>query len=249
MVRIFMSGGDNKNPKNLFSRTIQRAIFSWRSLLALLLFIFIIIAFVLNREGVFAPENILRILQIHPFVTPVFFVALFVLMSLLLLPTLPLNLLAGFLWGPYWGALFSVTGATTGALCAFLFSRNLANDFCKRQFHNPAWSWLQGEIKRRGWKAVAFVRVSSVFPSGPLNYYFGITPVPLHTFAWSTALFFIPPAFLIASIGHWMGWGAFTGSAQNLIHAIVMISAIITLMLIVTVILKKWLKKKPPKIS
>jgi uncharacterized membrane protein YdjX (TVP38/TMEM64 family) len=227
-----------------FSAVLHGVIFSKRFLLAILLGLLMIIAFILNRQGIFAPESILSMLRFHPVMTPVFFLSLFVLMSLLLLPTLPLNLLAGFLWGPYWGTFFSVTGATAGAVCAFLFSRYLARDYCSRKFQNPAWSWLQSEIERRGWKAVAFVRLNSLFPSGPLNYYFGITPVLFHTFAWSTALFFIPPAFLVASIGHWLGWGAFTGSGQNLIHIIVIISAIITLMLIVTVILKKWLQEK-----
>lgn len=243
---LFMSGhkGDKKNLRAWFSTVPQRMNSPKRFLLTFLLGVLMIIAFILNRQGIFAPESILRIIQFHPFMTPVFFLALFVLMSLLLLPTLPLNLLSGFLWGPYWGTFFSVTGATSGAVCAFLFSRYLARDYCRRKFQNPAWSWLQSEIERRGWKTVAFVRVNSIFPSGPLNYYFGITPVPFHTFVWSTALFFIPPAFLVASIGHWMGWSAFTGSAQNLIQVIVIISAIITLTLLVTVILKKWLQKK-----
>ncbi len=241
---MFVNKGDKKNSGAWFPTVFQRMIFPKRFLLALLLCLLIIIAFILNRQGIFTPENILRFFQFHPVVTPVFFLALFVLMSLLLLPTLPLNLLSGFLWGPYWGTFLSVTGATTGAMCAFLFSRYLAQDYCRRKFQNPAWSWLQSEIGRKGWKAVAFVRVNSVFPSGPLNYYFGITPVPFHTVAWATALFFIPPAFLVASIGHWMGWSALTGGAANLIHAIVMISAIITLTLVVMVILKKWLQKK-----
>ena len=173
-----------------FFAVLQGVIFSKRFLLALFLGSLMIIAFILNHQGLFAPERILRMLQFHPVMTPIFFLALFVLMSLLLLPTLPLNLLSGFLWGPYWGTFFSVTGATVGAMCAFLCSRYLARDYCRRKFQNPALSWLQSEIERRGWKAVAFVRVNSVFPSGPLNYYFGITLVPFHTFAWSTALFF-----------------------------------------------------------
>jgi uncharacterized membrane protein YdjX (TVP38/TMEM64 family) len=235
--------GDKKNLRAWFFAILQSINSPRRFFLALLLGVLIIIAFILNRQGIFAPESILRLIQFHPFMAPVFFLALFVLMSLLLLPTLPLNLLSGFLWGPYWGTCFSVTGATAGAVCAFLISRYLARDYCTRKFQNPAWSWLQGEIERRGWKVVAFVRLNSLFPSGPLNYYFGLTPVHFHTLAWSTALFFIPPAFLVASIGHWMGWSAFTGSAQNLMQIIVIISAIITLTLLVTVILKKWLQK------
>lgn len=244
MLPVSGNQGDKKNRKAWFSAVLQSMNSPKRFLLALFLGLLIIVAFILNRQGIFSPESILSMLQFHPVMTPVFFLSLFVLMSLLLLPTLPLNLLAGFLWGPYWGTCFSVTGATAGAVCAFLFSRYLARDYCTRKFQNPAWSWLQGEIERRGWKAVAFVRVNSVFPSGPLNYYFGLTPVPFYTFAWSTALFLLPPAFLVASIGHWMGWSALTGSAQNLFHILVIISAIITLMVIVTVILKKSLQKK-----
>lgn len=244
MLRIFVNKGGKKNLAAWVSSVFPRIIFKKRFLFALLFGSAIIIAFILNRQGVFAPESILRMLQYHPFLAPVFFLGLFILMSLLLLPTLPLNLLSGLLWGPYWGTFLSVTGATIGAACAFLFSRYLARDYCMRKFQNPAWSWIQNEIERRGWKAVAFVRVNSAFPSGPLSYYFGLTPVPFYTFTWSTALFLTPPAFLVSSIGHWLGWGAFSGSGKNLIHAIVIISAIITLTLIVIVFLKKWLQNK-----
>jgi uncharacterized membrane protein YdjX (TVP38/TMEM64 family) len=240
-----MSGNnaDKTSLRAWLSTVLQKINSPKRLFLALFLGVLITIAFILNRQGAFSPERILTIIQFHPLMTPVFFVALFVLMSLLLLPTLPLNLLAGFLWGPYWGTFFSVSGATAGAMCAFLFSRYIARDYCRRKFQNPAWSWLQNEIERRGWKTVAFVRVNSVFPSGPLNYYFGITPVPFHTFAWSTALFLIPPAFVVASIGHYLGWSALTGSAKNLIQVIVILSAIVTLTLLVTVILRRWLQK------
>lgn len=245
MLHLSVNKGDKKSLGAWFSAVIPGVVFQKRFLFALLLGLAMIVAFILQRRGVFAPESILRMLQFHPVMTPVFFVGLFVLMTLLLVPTLPLNLLSGFLWGAYWGTLFSVAGATVGALGAFLFSRYVARDYCRRKFQNPAWSWLQNGIERRGWKAVAFVRLNSIFPSGPLNYYFGITSIPFSTFTWSTALFFIPPAFLVAFIGHWLGWKAFTGSGDNIMHLIVIISAIITLMLIATVILKKWLQEKP----
>jgi uncharacterized membrane protein YdjX (TVP38/TMEM64 family) len=225
------------------SFVLQRVTYLKRFFLAFILGLLIIAAFILKSQGVVTPESILSVLQIHPVLTPIFFLVLFALMSLLLLPTLPLNLLSGFLWGPYWGTFLSVTGATAGAMGAFLFSRYLAKDFCQRKFQNPAWSRLQLEVGRQGWKAVAFVRVNSIFPSGPLNYYFGITPVPFHTFTWASVLFFIPPAFLVASIGHWMGWSALTGGAKDLIHAFVIISALITLTVVGMVILKNWLQK------
>jgi len=233
-----------KNVRDRFILALRQKTFQKRFLWALALLTLVVIAFILNRRGGVAPERVLGILQAYPVMAPALFLLLFVFMTVVLVPTLPLNLLAGFLWGPYWGSLASVVAATSGALCAFLISRYLAGDYCRRRFKNPAWLWLQDEIDRRGWKAVAFVRINPIFSSGPLNYYFGITPVPLSTFAWATALFFIPPSAVIASIGHFIGRSTLTGGAQNLLQNIVVMSAVITILLIVTVILRRWLQNK-----
>ena len=63
----------------------------------------------LISEGKFLyPQTLFEFLNTHPKLAPAAFIAVYVMMTLLLLPTLPLNLGAGFLWGPYWGGSLHV---------------------------------------------------------------------------------------------------------------------------------------------
>lgn len=188
----------------------------------------------LRNSGYLQPEQIVAFLDSHRVSAPLLFVLLFIAMTVSFMPTLPLNIGAGLLWGPFWGGVLTVVGATAGACCAFLISRYAARDYCTRKFRNPGWMWLMQEIESKGWKAVAFVRVNPIFASGPLNFFFGITPIPLFTYLWSTALFLMPPAVLIATLGHMLGW-----EAQNVQREIWILAGASTITVVAIIILRR----------
>ncbi|MCK4543687.1 MAG: TVP38/TMEM64 family protein [Spirochaetales bacterium] len=212
-------------------------------LMAILLFVLVVCAFSLKRQGILDPESMFIFLETHRILAPLLFIILFIFISPTLVPTLPLNLGAGFLWGPVWGSVISIIGATAGAVFSFLISRYIASAYCNRKFQNPAWIWLQRKIEEKGWKAVAFTRINPIFSTGPVNYFFGITPIPFFTYLWSTFVFFTPPSVMFASIGSCFGRDALTGGAQDLIQNIVLVSAIVTFLFVSMLIFKKWLKK------
>lgn len=174
----------------------------------------------MRQSEILQPERVMVFLDSHRVSAPLLFVLLFILMTVTFMPTLPLNVGAGLLWGPVWGGILTVVGATAGACCAFLIARYAARDYCTRKFRSPRWLWLMREIETGGWKAVAFVRLNPIFASGPLNFFFGITPIPLATYLWSTALFLLPPAVLIATLGHLLGWDAQSAKQEIWIMAV-----------------------------
>lgn len=208
-----------------------------------ILIIIMAVLFFLRKHGYFAPEKIFEFLQSHPVLAPFLFIIIFIILTLFLVPTLPLNLGAGFLWGPLWGTILTIIGATLGAICSFGLSRYLIKDYCGDRFRNAMWLKLKGYILKYNWKVVAFVRIDPVFASGPLNYFFGVTSIAFSTFIWSTALFFIPPAFLFASIGSVFGWVAIQGNASELIRNIILVCAGVTISIIFLFLVRKWAKK------
>lgn len=216
-----------------------------KSLFFLLLLIMIIsIVFLFNKYWIFKPEIILTFVQNNKIIAPFLFIVFFAIMNITLLPTLPMNLGAGLLWGPFWGTLISVIGATCGASCSFIIARYLAHDYCKRKFQNPKLLRLLNVIEGNGWKVIAFVRLDPIFASGPLNYLFGITPIRFGTFIWSTALFLIPPASIVASIGYFIGWTVLSKeSIKDVGHYIAIIGVIITIIIIILFLINKFLRK------
>ena len=214
-----------------------------------LFFLFLLITiisvfFLFNKYETIRPESIFTFIQNNKILAPFLFILLFMIMTISVLPTLPMNLGAGLLWGPFWGTLISVIGATCGASCSFIIARYLAHDYCKRKLKNPKWLRLFNVIEGHGWKVVAFVRIDPIFASGPLNYLFGLTPIPFITYLWSTALFFIPPASIIASVGYFIGWSVLSEeSIKDVGHYIALVGALVTIILILLFFIIKFFRK------
>jgi len=232
--------------KFLASKAVRRLLFKLtrllnrkKFLLAFGLLLLILSCSYLKQQGIIAPERIFAFLDAYPTLAPLFFIGLYIVLSVAIVPTLPLNLGAGFLWGTAWGSVFSIAGATAGAICAFLVSRYFAGDYFNRHFKHRAWLWLRAEIESKGWQAIAFTRINPVFSFGPLNYFFGITSIDFKTYIWATALFIAPPSILFAAVGHSMGDFTLTGSAANLMRNTIVISAIVTALTIARLVMKR----------
>ncbi len=234
-------------PRNGILATVGRIVRRKRFVFAVGILGLAVAGLALKRAGYLAPETVFGFLDAHPFLAPFAFLVLFVAMTLLLLPTLPLNLGAGFLWGPYWGGLYTVTGASIGAALAFLISRYLAAELVDRHFRHRTWVWLLEQVRQQNWKVVAFTRINPIFPTAPLNYFFGLTQIPFWSYLMATAIFIAPFAFLFAYLGDSVGGFLLRGDAYQFVQNILGASAAITTLFALRLALKHLLKGGPPK--
>ena len=170
---------------------------------------------------------------------PVAFVGLYALLSLLVVPTVPLNLGAGILWGPLRGGLYSAAGATLGGAGAFLLARHLVGSAAVHRWTGGRWSALQEDLERSDWKVVAFTRLSPVFPTGVLNYCYGLTAIRFTTFVWSTFLFLLPGSVLFAGLGNLAGQVSLAGEPRRVAQAFLLVSAAAT-----GVVALRWLVRR-----
>ena len=210
-----------------------------RFTLAFMLLALIILFSYLKRHGLIIPDKIFEVLANYPRLAPILFVSTYTILSVVLVPTLPLNIGAGFLWGPLWGTFLSILGATSGAICAFLIARYLGGDYFNQQFRHSAWIWLRNEIDKNAWKSVAFTRINPIFSFGPLNYFFGITSIPFSTYTWATIVFLLPPSALFASVGHSIGDFTLNGAAYGLLRNTLIVSAIFTALVFIRLVIKR----------
>jgi uncharacterized membrane protein YdjX (TVP38/TMEM64 family) len=179
---------------------------------------------------------------------PDLFVILFVVgycvLTVFLMPTLPLNLAAGFIWGPHVGCIVTILGATGGAAISFLLARHAMRDFALVRFQESPWKELFGEVIKYDWKAVAFARLNPVFPSGPLNYFFGLSAVSFIRFLLASIVFVAPIAYTFSYLGHIAGGIALGQSHHLVLESVLGCSAFISLAVLLKVFSKVYLRVK-----
>jgi uncharacterized membrane protein YdjX (TVP38/TMEM64 family) len=138
------------------------------------------------------------------------FALLYVLVTALGLPALPLTLGAGVVYGPLGGTLLVSPASVLGASLAFLLGRTLLRGWVRtRTEGNATFQALDQAIGREGWRLVALLRLSPVFPFSLLNYGLGATGIGFGSYVLASWLAMLPGTFLYVSAG--AAAGAATG--------------------------------------
>lgn len=233
---------DVEIPVNRLLDTFLRIIRLKRVVALVVMFLLVTTGFLLKEAGYFDPEFIFGFLKAYPLIAPLSFIALLATMSLLLLPTLPLNLGAGFLWGPYVGGLYVLTGSSLAAAIAFLIARYLAAEFLNRGFRHRRWAWVLDQVSKQDWKTVAFTRINPIFPTALLNYFFGITPIKFTTYILTTVTFIAPIILLFAYLGDSIGGFLIQGRTVQFVQNILGASIAITILFLLRLGLKRLFK-------
>lgn len=137
---------------------------------------------------------------------PLFFIALYIVACVFMLPGSILTLGAGVVFGVVKGSIAVSIGATLGAACAFLVGRYLARGWVARRIAgNKRFTAIDEAVEREGWKIVLLVRLSPIFPFNLLNYAFGLTKVRLKSYFFASWLGMIPGTVMYVYIGSLAG--------------------------------------------
>jgi len=210
---------------------------------ALLMALSILFLYCMKHKGYISDERLMMLIRAYPTLAPLVFVALYGLCAVFLIPTLPLNLGAGYLWGGAWGGVFSMGGVAVGASCSFLLARYLLGGYFRRRHRGRFLRILQEEIDEKGWKAVALCRVSPAFPSGLMNYFFGITSIPFVTYIVTSLLFLLPATIGFAFLGDAIGGYTLQKEHTGLLLKLAAASAVICLFVIVSCVSNRYLAR------
>ncbi|WP_242604574.1 TVP38/TMEM64 family protein [Legionella fairfieldensis] len=144
---------------------------------------------------------ILNCIKDAGWLAPVLFLLLYILATILLLPTMVLTLAGGALFGPLPGTLFNLTGATLGAACAFCISRHLAIDWVSSKRGSNIDKLITG-VERNGWQFVALLRIVPIIPFNLVNYGLGVTHIKFSHYVITTFLFLAPTEIIYTYCGH-----------------------------------------------
>lgn len=228
---------------------MRRFIGPKRVIFSMLLFFLIGSAWYLRQQGYLNPKVLIEFIGDFPLMAPFIFIAFYALALLVMIPTLPLNLGAGMLWGPIWGSLVSIAGSSLGVICAFIIARSTIGQPFANRFDSRTITWIQNELKTKDWKIVAFTRMNPIFPSGPLNFIFGLTSISFETYLWSSIVFLVPLTVAFAIIGHEVSNFVIEGEVGDLVRTVIVISAIITSMVLFRVFTKLLTQIRNPELQ
>lgn len=137
---------------------------------------------------------------------PMAFAALYVVVTVALLPAWLLTLGGGVVFGVVKGVAIVSVSATSGAAAAFLIGRHLARGWISRKLEgNARFRAIDDAVAREGWKIVLLVRLSPVFPFTLLNYAFGLTRVPFAHYLLASWIGMLPGTAMYVYIGSLAG--------------------------------------------
>lgn len=133
---------------------------------------------------------------------PLIFIAIYMLLVIVLVPSVLFTLGAGFLFGPFIGSAIVVVAATLGAIGAFLISRYLFSERVQGYLRNHRkLKVVNDEFVHEGWKLILLTRLVPFFPLKLSNYFFGSTNFSLADFITGTFLGIIPNTLFIVFVG------------------------------------------------
>jgi uncharacterized membrane protein YdjX (TVP38/TMEM64 family) len=133
---------------------------------------------------------------------PVLFVALIAAGFLLLLPSSPQMMLAGFLFGTLQGMVVVWLAGLIASTAAFHVGRGLARPWIERRIRRKGlFIAIDRAIRRKSFLIVLLTRLVMLLPYPPLNYTLGLTAVGTLPYVAATNLGMIGPMFLFVYLG------------------------------------------------
>jgi uncharacterized membrane protein YdjX (TVP38/TMEM64 family) len=162
-------------------------------------------------------------------------------MSILLLPTLPLNILAGVLWGALLGGIYSLVAVSISATIAFILTRYLVHEYIQKYFTHKYWKWIMNNTNKSGWKIVAFTRVNPIFPTSLLNYFYGLTSIKYSHYILASVIFLLPLILAFSYLGSSIGNAVVNDEVNNIIYNLMKFSGVVVFITIINLFIKNWL--------
>jgi uncharacterized membrane protein YdjX (TVP38/TMEM64 family)/glutaredoxin len=119
---------------------------------------------------------------------------------IILLPSLPLDAMAGARFGAFLGSIYSIIGDESGALISFFLARSLGREAVTRLFRKDI-AFCDECAERQLVYVVFFARLLPMISFGLISYGAGLTRISTRAFALATLLGMIPLTFLVTYLG------------------------------------------------
>lgn len=141
-----------------------------------------------------------NISTLPPYVSALMIIAWVGIGTIIFIPNTVLFVTSGTLFGFWWAFTFNLIGFGIGSTLAFLISRYGFYELVRSKAHGMLQTFNH-RFSNSGWKSVAVVRLTPVFPSFAVNYLLGITHVRFFDYVWASILFTVPACLIFTYLG------------------------------------------------
>ncbi|MEM7174608.1 MAG: VTT domain-containing protein [Chlamydiota bacterium] len=149
-------------------------------------------------------QSIQAHISAHPVLTPMIFIAIYILAVALSFPGATFfTLFGGFFFGLI-STLYTTIGAAIGAALIFLAARTALGDTLKKKA-GPFLSKMKAGFERNAASYLLFLRFIPLFPFWLVNLAPAFFGVSLVTFFWTTCVGILPGSFVYTQAGHALG--------------------------------------------
>ncbi|WP_414751986.1 TVP38/TMEM64 family protein [Anabaena sp. CCY 9910] len=134
---------------------------------------------------------------------PVTYVAVYVVATILILPSTALNLTGGAIFGPWMGTFWTSVGAIIAAIAAFIFARTVGREIVAQRLAGR-WQAIDAEVRQGAVFYMFAIRLMPILPYGLVNFAAGLTSISFKDYLIGTALGTVPgilPFVLLGSSG------------------------------------------------
>src|SRR3954471_6230416 len=126
---------------------------------------------------------------------------LFGIVSMLMLPSIPFTIVAGFAFGMWKGVMAIMIGIAIGASLGFLFARYAARGAIATKIaDHPRFGVIDRAIATDGWKIIGLLRLCPV-PFGITNYLYGLTAIDFWRYMGATLVGMLPGCVSFVYVG------------------------------------------------
>jgi len=135
---------------------------------------------------------------------PVVYITLYIVATVLVLPSTALNLTGGAIFGPWLGTAWTSIGAILAAIVSFAFTRTVGRVAVAKRLAGRWQAMMDAEVLRGGLFYLFAIRLVPIMPYGLVNFAAGLTSISFKDYVLGTALGTVPsvlPFVLIGSSG------------------------------------------------
>ena len=123
--------------------------------------------------------------------TPIIYITLYTVGTILILPSTPLNLSGGAIFGVWWGTLWTSLAAIVAAVVAFAFTRTVGRDLVASKLAGR-WEAMDAEMRQGGLFYMFAIRLLPIIPYGLVNFAAGLTSIRFRDYLVGTLLGTVP---------------------------------------------------------
>jgi uncharacterized membrane protein YdjX (TVP38/TMEM64 family) len=122
---------------------------------------------------------------------PVTYITVYVVATILILPSTALNLMGGAIFGPWLGTFWTSIGAIIAAIASFAFARTVGREVVTQRLAGR-WQAIDAEVQQGAVFYMFAIRLMPIMPYGLVNLAAGLTSISFKNYLIGTTLGTVP---------------------------------------------------------